>query len=308
VAVDLAGCQTLNGIYSCYTGQRYAWTPTATSNTATIQLGATIVDQTPATPGDISSAKVSFGLRDISSGAVSPISSATNLPVGLVSPTDKTIGTAGAAIQFSLSSSDICQTFNVAVLVSGNYKKLDAVWQDTQVTLCRAVPGSITSNPAATVSNTGSGGFLADTSSAQSTVSFSVKYTNKGTNPQGKVQLTVVSDHNSAGRVDGAVHTYEIVSNAISTLNVTNSTADFQAKCNVNELITNSDGSITSVNLDGGALMALSLDGSSTQLLGITVNKSKNLGGMWYSSAWDGKQTVNKPVVNTSSTPIHVNQ
>ena len=139
-------------------------------------------------------------------------------------------------------------------------------------------------------------------------VTFSVKYTQKGTNPQGKAHVIVKSDHNSAGVVDGKVHTYAIDSNAISTLNVTtgaSSTADFQAKCNVIELVTNPDNTVTAVSLDGGALMALSLD-ATNQKIGVTINKSKSLGGMWFSSGWDGKQTVNKPVANSTDAPIKI--
>ena len=176
--------------------------------------------------------------------------------------------------------------------------------QDTLISVCRATPGSISSNPAVQFSNDGSGGFLADTSHSKSQVGFGVKYTNKGTNPQGKVQLEIKSDHNSAGQIDGKIHTYQIDSNSISTLNVSLSssptvptTATFEAKCNVTELLDNG----TTVCLDGGALITLTLN-STAQTIGVTVNKSKNNGGMWFSSSWSGTKTVEKPASNASTT------
>ena len=81
---------------------------------------------------------------------------------------------------------------------------------------------------------------------------------------------------------------------------------DFAAKCNVVEMVTNPDQSITAVSLDGGAMMQLSLNGGTAQTLGITINKSKSIGGMWFSSNWDGVKTVDKQVNNWASQPIQV--
>ena len=160
------------------------------------------------------------------------------------------------------------------------------------------------SNPAANISNNGSAGFLADSSNKTSTVSFAVKYNTSGTNPQGKVQLQVTSNRNSLGSIDGNIHTYEITSNAISSLNVKLAKADYAAKCNVVEIVTNPvTGLSTAVSLDGGATMQLSLD-SNLQTLGITVYKNKNIGGMWFSTNWDGKTTIDKTVLNATTNPL----
>jgi hypothetical protein len=292
--------ETANPVASsgAYTGQRYAWTPTATSNTATLTLGATIIDNTDPLPGDIRTAKVGFGLRDVATGKITPMPSAQNLAVGLVDPSDTTKGTSAVTLQFSLNANEICNVYTIAVLVGGNYNMPTPTWQDTTVSVCRAVPGTILSNPGADISNAGSSGFIAGDNTNISTVAFDVKYNNKATNPQGKVALTVHSNRNSLGAVDGKAHEYHIVSNAISTLNVKGSLADFSAKANVIELVTNpEDSTVTAVSLDGGAIMQLSLD-ASTQKLGIQVNFSKTKGGMWYANQWDGLKTVNKVINN----------
>jgi hypothetical protein len=243
---------------------------------------------------------------------LTPISSAQNLPVGLTNPGTLIQGSAAVTVQFSLNANDLCSYYTIAVMVSGNYSMATPTWQDTQVTVCRAKAGSILSNPAAEISSTGSAGFIATTDTSRAKANFDVIYNKSGTNPQGKVKLVINSTRNRNGNVDGSMHTYVITSNAITSLNVTGTKADFAAKCNVDELVADPiTGVITEVNLDGGAIMQLSLTGGTAQLLGVTVNKSKNVGGMWYSSNWDGKSaTIDKLVMNVggSDSPIRVAQ
>ncbi|MBI3242539.1 MAG: Ig-like domain repeat protein, partial [Chloroflexi bacterium] len=286
-----------------YTGQVSAWTPTATSNTATLTLAATIKDISvdgdgDPWPGDITKAKVTFALRNLI-GGLTPITGATNLPVGLVNAAVKGIGTAAATVQFSLNSSEICGNYTVVVMVSGNYNMPTPTWQDMQLSICRATPGSIVSNPPAQVNEIGSAGFIA----GGSTVQFDVKYNKSGTNPQGKVKVTVTSNLNAlTGLPDGKTHTYVITSNAISSLSVKAPNANFAAKANVIELVTNPDGSVTAVSLDSGAIIQLALTDATTDMVGVTVNKSK--GGLWFSSKWDGTKTVEKAILNNGAIRI----
>jgi hypothetical protein len=206
-----------------------------------------------------------------------------------------------------MNSSDICGVYTVVVSVAGNYTMTTPPWYDTTLTICRATPGSIVANPALVLSNGGSAGFVGDTSGKTSNLAFSVKYNKSGTNPQGKVRLQITSNRNASGLIDGATHTYLITTNSISSLSVTPgsntapSVANFAAKANVVELITDSGGTVTSVvSLDGGAILQLALtDGltnSTPDKAGVTVNKST--GGLWFSSNWDGAKTLEKLLIS----------
>jgi hypothetical protein len=286
-----------------YTGEKYAWTPTATSNTATLTLAATIKDVSDGSPGKIETAKVTFWLRNGST--LTAINGAMNLPVGRVDPYDSTVGTAAATLQFSMNSNEICTVYTVAVTVSGNYTMILDPSYDETISICRATPGTIVAN-GVDFSNSSSGGYLSSTVSTTSEADFDIKYNKSGTNPQGKAKFTVRSNRKADGTIDlsGKIHTYVLTSNAISTLSVTKPKANFAAKANVVELVSNPDGSVTVVNLDGGAVMQLAVtdNGGSGDTIAVTVHKSK--GGMWFSSEWNGSKTTEKVV---SSGDILVN-
>jgi hypothetical protein len=284
-----------------YTGQLSAWTPTSTSNTATMTLAATIKDDSVDNAmdpyyGDITKAKITFALRN-STGVLTPITGATNLPVGLVNAGVSGTGTASAIVQFSLSSSEVCGNYTVAVMVGGNYNMPTPTFQDTQLSVCRATPGSMVSNPAAQVNATGSAGFIA----GSSVVQFDVKYNKSVTNPQGKVRATITSNLNAAtGLVDGKTHTYVITTNSIASLSVNGLKANFAAKANVVELVTNPDNTVTAVNLDGNCTLQLAVtDSNSTttkDTLALTVNKSS--GGLCFSSNWVTNKRVEKAITS----------
>ena len=284
---------------TAYTGERYAWTPTQTSNTATLTLAATIKDISDGSLGRIETAKITFWFRN-SDGSLTPITGATNLSVGRVDPYDSTVGTAAATLQFSMNSNDICVAYTVAVTVSGNYTMpANPAW-DTMISICRATPGTIVSN-GVQFNNGGSGGFLAGTSSTTSDANFDVKYTKSGTNPQGKVKIIVRSNRKADGTIDltGLIHTYVLTSNAISSLSVIQKKASFAAKATVVELVSNPDGTVTVVTLEGGAIMQLAITdngpGTPADTIAVTVQKSK--GGLWFSSQWDGTKTTEKLIL-----------
>jgi hypothetical protein len=287
---------------TAYTGQLWAWTPTETSNTATLTLAATIKDVSDGYPGKIEKAKLTFWFRNTTNGSLTPINGATDLQVGRVAPDDPIVGTAAATLQFSMNSNDICSTYTVAVTVGGDYTmKADPSW-DRTISICKATPGSIVSN-GVQFNNGGSSGYLAGTASTTSDANFDVKYNKSGTNPQGKVKITVRSNRKADGTVDptGKIHTYVLTSNAISSLSVkqTDNKASFAAKATVVEQVMNADGSVTIVSLDGGAVIQLAVTDNSTKggvdTIGVTVNKSK--GGLWFSSQWDGTKTTEKQII-----------
>ncbi|SMB81731.1 filamentous haemagglutinin outer membrane protein, partial [Hymenobacter roseosalivarius DSM 11622] len=102
-----------------YTGSSYFWTSGTSSNTATLNLVATVKNNANFT-GNITTAKVSFFVRNGTS--LTPINGAQNLPVGVVNPGDLTVGTAAANVQYSISGT--AATLNIAVVVTGNYKSI----------------------------------------------------------------------------------------------------------------------------------------------------------------------------------------
>ena len=279
---------------TAYTGETVFWTPTDTSNAATVTLAATVLDASDGAPGNVTKATISFFTQD-SAGTKTLINGATNLPVGLIDPFDHTKGTASATLQYSLKAGDICTELTVGVRVGGSYTMVEAPQYLVPISICRATLGSIIGN--GSFANDGSSGYLAGDATNSSSFSFDVKYNKSGTNPQGKVFLYVDTKRKPDGTLDTKVHTYQITSNAISTLSVTNgsagapSTASFSAKTNVVEL--NPDGTTTPI--DSGNVMQLAItDGPAGDTVAFTVQKSR--GGLWFSSKWDGVKTIERAI------------
>ena len=112
--------------------------------------------------------------------------------------------------------------------------------------------------------------------------------------------LTVYTDKNAQGVADGLVHTYYIATSSIAALSVTAGTANFSAKANVSEIVTDGQGNVVSTTaLDSGAIMMLTIvDGppGTPDQVAMTVNMSKARGGVWYSSLWTGTSTALKAV------------
>ncbi|MCA1834555.1 MAG: hypothetical protein LC750_17810, partial [Actinobacteria bacterium] len=309
-----------------YTGSRFFWTTSSTSSTATLTLTATVKDTSPACVGNITKSTVSFWISSNDGSTWSPVSSAQNLPVGLVNPNDPTTGTASAISQYNLGKNKSAQLW-VKVTVGGMYTFSSDVF-DVPVTV--AVPGQMNTLLAGgALTNDGnsgvmngsnplpSGSYWADgylgsgngtTSGAvmNGSVDFGgqVTYSKSGTNPQGQLTLIIHSYNKPDGTQDGQLHTYYVKSNSIANLssigNPGQRTASFSSKTNVYEL----SGS-TRVGLDGGGTMQFQFTeaGGSYQVTngsGQTVTLTcpsgtsgcasvvsyKSTGGVWFSSAW----------------------
>src|SRR5439155_11772358 len=99
-----------------YTGSLFYWTAGPSSSTATLTLTATLKNQLCF--GDIRTAKVSFFVRN--GTTMTPITGAQNLPVGLVTPGDTTVGTAAATVQYNIGSAQ-GTALQIAVVVCGKY-------------------------------------------------------------------------------------------------------------------------------------------------------------------------------------------
>jgi hypothetical protein len=287
-----------------YTGETVFWTPSLTSNSATMYLSATVRDACTSLPagyqvcGDISKAKVTFGIRN-STGGFTALTGA--LPVGYVNSTDHAVGSAAASTQYSLSNSANSADMMVAVKVSGYYAADNPGW-DELVTVSKPIAGNelkFSGTNLLHTTNTSAGVLKAKTGSLTG-VAGDITYTNKGTNPQGSITMTVVSDFAPDGSpAPGSV--YYIKSNAISTLSITAAAgtsparADFTGKVS----ILKSDGT----SVDGGALIQISVTKGKASLgtgtVMVQVNNSKT-GGVWFSAAWDS--ALGKSIAKAIST------
>ncbi len=285
-----------------YTGALFVWTTGPSSSTASLAMSATIRDTSTSCTGDITKAKVTFAIRTNGSTSWNAIPNASNLPVGLVTPTDKTVGTASALAQYDIGKTVDITSIEIAVIVGGEYY-LNNVAYDQIVTISK--PGLVSSftgggavqNAAFTAGGTSypaSSGYLAnapaDAVDPNYRTSFEadVKYNKSGTNPQGKVTVLVKSYNKPDGTVDTAVHTYLITSNAISELTMKGANVvSFSSKVTLKDMA-------TGATIDSGNMMNVTLtDGlnGATDLVAIQVQKST--GGLWYSDSWGIDPSIN---------------
>jgi hypothetical protein len=298
VTVNPAPSQPSAATY--YTGPLFYWTTGPSSSTASLTLTATLKNKLCF--GDIRTAKVSFFVRN--GPTLTPITGAQNLPVGLVTPGDTSVGTAAATVQYSIGSAQGA-ALEIAVIVGGNYAANDPT-TDATVTIAVPVAGGLIcgggSMDNSNVSGYASGGYLKGSATDPACFSFYVQYSKSGSNPQGGVQIFDRSFNKPDGTTDTVLHTYMFKSTAISTLAVTVGspttvgTATFSSKANVVELLPNG----TQVSIEGNDVMTLTLTdgatitGNTTKKLAITIQRTK--GGTWYSSSWDGTKTVEKQI------------
>jgi hypothetical protein len=331
-----------------YTGSRFFWTTSSTSSTATLTLTATIKDTgicaDSSAPGDITKSKVSFLISSNDGTSWTPVSSAQNLPVGLVDPADRTVGTASVISQYNLGKNQSAQLW-VKVVVGGEYVLNTDVF-DVPVTV--AVPGvantllaggGLANDGVSLAGSTGfwaNGAFGAGNSSTSGgvgsdSVDFGgqVVYSKSGTNPQGQLTLLIHSMNKPDGTQDGKQHLYYVKSNSIASLafvgdtSSTAKTASFTAKTNVYELLSGSrtglDGGGTMQFMftqNGGTYTVTTGTGSSKQLTCSSTSGCasvivyKSTGGVWFSSAWGPvttggtPQTVEKTMLDGGTTSI----
>ena len=278
---------------SYYTGPNIAWTPTPTSNTATVTLAAFLKNSTAegAECGDISTARVTFLVNG------SRIPSATNLPVSYVDPTNPSKGgTAAAIVQLNISNSTASsEIFDIKVEISGNYKAGEAGKQLSQILVGKLQPGGAIGGGAKLL-NLNSTGYVKGNPLMRTTATFGVEYSTKGksvSSPKGRVTLMIPSFNDKNGNPDSKLHWYFVKSNAIATLAITSPTAIFTAKCNISEYDPNMD-ALTAI--EGNCVITLDMGDYSNKCpnlldkVGVTVQR--NAGGIWYSNNWVNTKTV----------------
>jgi MBG domain (YGX type) len=301
------GVGPLNG-QTMYTGSQIFWTANSTSSTATLTLAATVVDTGRtgtggSCHGDIRTAKLTFAYRATGGASWTPIPSAQNLPVGLIDPTNPTVGSASAITQFNLGNANFAQ-FQVAVILAGNYYYNNPA-DDAIVTV--GVPGvantimaggdidlhAFSTYPASSGYLTIPAGLIAG-KEGYLNVSGTVSYLKNGkslTNPQGSIWLKFTTMNRPDGTLDSTPHVYFIKTSSIASLNSpVTGTYSFTAKSQVEDVT-------TGTTLDGNATLQLTVN-DVNGTASVSVQGSKSGGTMWITSAWNSTTTVVKPVTN----------
>ncbi len=287
VTDDQAGAVTTNIILRVtpedarpvYTGALFASTASASSGLATVTLSATIQDITAVSgdpaydswAGDIHNATVAFINRDNNTVI------AADVPVGLVSLSDLTTGTATYNWRVDIGSAD-SQSITVGIVVNGWYTR-DVSVDDTVVTVSR---------PLASDFITGGGylllcrsaGLCAGDSGTKANFGFNVKYNKSGKNLQGHLNAIV----RSAGRV------YQAKGNVMSSLSIAGNQATFNGKASILDITDPRN----PISIDGNATLQVVMtdegDLGTTDTIAITIWNKK--GGLWFASNWSGSKTT----------------
>ncbi|HSV86687.1 MAG TPA: ExeM/NucH family extracellular endonuclease [Levilinea sp.] len=272
-----------------YTGALFVATASTTSNTAAVTLAATILDITatndPARddfPGDIRNAQVTFVDHETNATLCSA-------PVGLVDVNDASTGAATCTWMANLGSADSLSV-RVGVVVSGYYTRNDTA-DDAIVTISRPLASSFITGGGYLLLENPAGQITGDPGS-HSNFGFNVRYNQSGRNLRGRVNIIV----RSGG------HTYQVRSTALTSLAVPACSqppciAVFNGRAVIQD-ITDPDqpwpGQGQPLDVDGNATLQVVMtdhgEPGSSDSIGITVwNKQ---GGLWFSSRWNGVQTV----------------
>jgi hypothetical protein len=301
-----------------YTGPSLTWAATTSSTTATIPLRATIRDITAAVgdplydayPGEIMKATVRFVDRE---NANATICTAT---LALIDASDAKTATATCNWTVSVSSQGADQRM-IGIVVEGWYTR-DTTDDNTIVGWALPLTSQFITGGGYLVLNNQTAGSYAGTVGSKTNFGFNVKYNNKGTNLQGRVNTII--------RRNGRL--YQVKANSFTSLGVLYCKADssgvptgctptpsapctynasstcpikatFQAGANMQD-VTNP---AAPISLGGNATIQLDMvdygePGSNgpagPDVMGITVWAKD--GSLWYSSRWDGTKTAPQPL------------
>ncbi len=295
-----------------YTGDIVGWITDGNSNSVSVLMSATLVDNSTPT-GDLRGAKVTFCYIN-GDGTFSPIPNAKDIPVGLVNQLDGKVGFASADVQLSIAKTAQSESFDIAVVISGGYYNVPIPFGKATITVARTLSkGSILGN--CSVLNDNSAGQIKGakgtisyingdgepvTGIPTTNIAFNVEYNRKATNPQGYLNLTVISWYDKYGVLDNKLHTYFVKSNAITSFVVgpltkpvlTANQSIFEAKANVKELVEISSGVYQWVSVEGNSPIRTTItDGGTTGTDKIAVTFFRASGGIWFSNNWDGIKT-----------------
>ena len=279
-----------------YTGSSFVSTASATSNTATVILSATIKDMTAVdsgidpNSGDIRNARVRFVNRDLAPTAISSATSATGyyisewLTVGLVSSGDTKTGTVTANWTASIGSSD-AQQFTIGVIIDDNGYYFRNNSDDNEVINVSKPLNDLVTGGGFIIMSKAIGG-INPQQGKKNNFGFNIKRTKSG-GLQGNINAIVRS-------LDGK--TYQVKGNVMSSLSVSPATANSPAKAvfNGKANIQNITDPLNVISVDGNATLQVTMTdrgepGKNDDMSIIVWDKNSNV---WYSSNWDGTRTA----------------
>jgi hypothetical protein len=233
-----------------------------------------------------------------------------NLPVGLVDPNNKSVGTANAIVQHNIGSLTADQ-FQIAVIVTGAYT-FNNFNDDRIITVAKPLPGGLIAGGGEVANSDGAGGndsngyLQGETNGMYNTLfGLDVEFNKSLKNPQGKVWGKFFSYRKPDGTMDTVLHTYEFKSTAIAVLSLTttnsatttNNLASFSSKAN----LTDTTNPANPVGIEGGDQLQIDLlDGNVEGGAGdqIAITLYRKLSGVWYTIKWNGSKTVKKDIAN----------
>ena len=272
-----------------YTGDVFVWAPSGTS-TGTVLLAATIKDLNLPL-GDVRGAKATFYF--VNNGVYTAIPGAKNLPVGLLNILDGTVGSASATIQLNIGNQNSAN-WTIAVGISGGYinRKSDPTAL-ASITVAKALPGGYIVGGGTVLNTSAASGLIKGAVGQTTSFSMDVKYNNKGTNAQGKINnIMIKSYYKPDGTLDNNIlHTYMVSSTAISGLTVNQpavNNASFTSKATLIEMF---DGYTTSIEGNANLQIATTDNGKNGVGDNIAITLYRKAGGIWFSSNWNVTKT-----------------
>jgi len=266
-----------------FTGTSIVATSGATSGLATVTLRATIQDITATSfaagdinSGDITKARVQFYVDGVAKGGL--------LTPTLVNALDLKTGVVTYNLPVDIGAATDAE-YTVSIKVSGYYVR-DNASDNTVVTVYKPVGDFIAGGGYIKPTNT-AGTYAADPG-LKTNFGFSIGYNKSGKSIHGNMNFIF------RRTVGGVVHTFQIKSNAITSLgvNVANPAAQiavFVSKANLTD-ITNP---LNIINLGGNKTLQVSMtdkgNPGSNDLIGISLYDGSTL---MYSSNWAGSKTA----------------
>jgi hypothetical protein len=304
-----------------YTGQSLFFATSTSANSVQVTLPATIKDisavpSDPAAdgnPGDIRNAQVTMTVTDAITNAVVATTGCSGLTPSLVNPSDSKVGTVVCQPTLPVSSTAGGSTYNVRIQVGSYYVYTEDDFASITVALPLATNfitgGGYLVNPTTAPLSTG---VYAGDAGRKTNFGFNVKYNKSGTNLQGNVNVIVRKGSTvyqfKGNNLSSLVVSYCKALNGVITSGSCASapsgscktdasptcpiTATFLGKANLNN-------ATTGVSVAGNLSLQMAMTdwgepgstGPGPDTIALTVYNGSSL---WFSSQWDGTQTIQK--------------
>ncbi len=234
-------------------------------------------------PGDIRNAKVRFVNRDLLETDPGYYISGL-LNVGLVNPTDPTVG--AATYNWNKTITGDAQIFTIGIIVN-NYYCRNSSDDDALITVAKPL-GDLFITGGGYLVLTNSAGIKAGTAGTKNNFGFNVKFNKSGTNLQGNINTII-----RRLEPDNIMHVYQVKGNSMTSLTVNVNcpkTATFNGKCNIQDITD----PLNVISLGGNQTLQVKMtdmgEPGSSDKIAITIWNSQ--GGVWFASNWNGTSTI----------------